>query len=90
MFPSPRIPTLSPTNGEAKERPLRGPGTLAGTRDRDVVVLRGVARGVWLMQDRHLHRCSCTGHGLRVVLNMLRAVILIVRAQLSLVSEAYR
>ena len=47
IFPSSHIPTLSRTNDEAKERPPARPrGTLAGTTERDVVVLRGVARGV--------------------------------------------
>ena len=54
---------------------LRGPRTLAGTAERDVVVLRVVARRIWLRTDLH---------GLSVVLNMLRTVIFILRAQLSL------
>ena len=44
-------------------------------------VLRVVARRIWLRTDLH---------GLSVVLNMLRTVIFILRAQLSLLSQAYR
>ena len=45
------------------------------------MVLRAVARKIWLRTDLN---------GLRVVLSMLRTVILILRALLSLVSQAYR
>ena len=79
IFLSIRDPTrVRPTARQGRGL-LRGPGNLAGTAERDVVVLRVVARRIWLRTDLH---------GLSVVLNMLQTVIFILRAQLSLLSQA--